>query len=254
MTLDFSGRRVVVTGGSRGIGRAVAAAFARAGASVSICARGRAGLDEARADLEGHGGIAHTAVCDVGDGDMLQRYIDEAAVTLGGMDVLVNNATGQSAGGTERDWRVSIDIDLMATVRATNAAEPHLSAAGRPEGGCVVNVASRSAFQPTPRTPAYGAAKAAVMHLTRSQAAALARRNIRVNCVAPGSVDFPGGWWDRCRAEKPEQYEATLKSLPFGRFGSPDDIANVVLFLASPWAGWVTGQIILADGGQTLGV
>lgn len=253
MTLDFSGRRVVVTGGSRGIGRAVAAAFVRAGASVSICARGQSGLDEAYADLEGHGGLVHTAACDVGDGDALRRYIDEAAAALGGIDVLVNNATGQSAGGTERDWRVSIDIDLMATVRATSAAEPYLGAAGRPEGGCVVNVASRSAFQPTPRTPAYGAAKAAVMQLTRSQAAALASCNIRVNCVAPGSVDFPGGWWDRCRTENPEQYEATLKSLPFGRFGNPDDIANVILFLASPWAGWVTGQIILADGGQTLG-
>jgi 3-oxoacyl-[acyl-carrier protein] reductase len=138
----------------------------------------------------------------------------------------------------------------MAIVRASQAALPFLE---KSNGGSIVNISSISAYRPSVRTPPYGAAKAAVIHYTTSQAATLAGKNIRVNCVAPGSIEFPGGTWEKRRTENPALYNRILASIPFGRLGRPEEIANVVLFLASPLASWITGQTIVTDGGQLLG-
>ena len=251
MSFDFSGRRVVVAGGSRGIGRAIALGFAAAGANVSICARSRAALDATRAELAAHGHGTHAASCDLADGDAIGRYVAQAADALGGIDILVNNASGFGMGDDEAAWAAGIAVDVMAMVRASQAALPHLE---RAAGSSILNIASISAMRPSVRAPAYGAVKAAMLHYTTSQAATLARRHVRVNCIAPGSIEFPGGHWEERRLANDPLYTRILNGIPFGRLGTPDEIAEVALFLSSTHARWITGQTLVVDGGQLLGV
>ncbi len=254
MQIDFTGRRVIVAGGSRGIGRSIALGFAQTGAAVSICARGKADLEATRAEMAAFGGTAHAGVCDLSDAAAITAYIAQAATALGGIDVLVNNATGMGVGNDEAAWDASLQVDLMAVVRASSAALPHLrsSASAQPLGASIINISSGSGLNPSVRTPAYGAAKAAVIHYTRTQAATLAREGIRANCVAPGSIEFPGGSWERRKTEDPALYNGVLAACPAGRLGTPEEVANVVLFLASPLASWVTAQIVGVNGGQGL--
>ncbi len=249
MKIDIAGKRAIVAGGSRGIGRAIALAFAEAGAGVSICARGAEALAATRDELARFGGIAHSAVCDLSDEAAIPRYIEEAAGALGGIDILVNNASGFGTTDDEAGWAASISVDLLATVRATRAAWPFLV---KSEAGAVLNISSISGFRASVRTPPYGAVKAAILEYTLTQAATFARQGIRVNCIAPGSVEFPGGTWARVKASNPDLYGRILRSIPFGRLGRPEEIAQVALFLCSPLAGWVTGQNIAVDGGQML--
>jgi 3-oxoacyl-[acyl-carrier protein] reductase len=249
MTFQFKGKRVVVTGGSRGIGRAIALGFAGAGADVSICARGRDALDATRTELEAKG-RAHAAVCDLADGEAVKRYVADAATALGGIDVLVNNASGFGMGDDEAGWAAGLAVDVMAMVRASHVALPLLEQA---PGSSIINISSISGLRPSVRAAAYGAVKAAMMHYTTSQAATLARKGIRVNCIAPGSIEFPGGHWEQLRLAKDPLYTRILDGIPFGRMGTPDEIAAVALFLASDHARWITGQTLAVDGGQLLG-
>lgn len=248
---DFKGRRVVVCGGSRGIGRGIALGFAGAGAEVSICARGAGPLEATRAEIAAQGVTAHAATCDLADGAAVQAYVEAAARALGGVDVLVNNASGFGATDTEEGWQAGLSVDVMATVRASRAALPFLEAA-RGGGASIVNVSSISGFRASTRTPAYAAVKALLINYTASQAAMLAPKGIRVNGVAPGAIEFPGGRWEERRTSNPALYDSMVRQIPFGRMGTPEEVANVVLFLASPLAGWVTGQTVVVDGGQLL--
>ena len=251
MHISFTRRRVLVAGGSRGIGRSIALGFAKAGAAVSICARNREGLEATRAELAAAGAkTAHASVCDLSDRAQIEAWVAAAAGALGGIDVLVNNASGFGAGDTDEGWDASFRVDVQAVVRASRAALPWLE---KSAAASVVNVSSISALRPSTRTPAYGAAKAAVIHYTGSQAAMWARKGIRVNCVAPGSIDFPGGLWEQRKTSDATLYERTRASIPFGRFGAPEEVADLVMYLASDAARWVTGQSIAVDGGQTLG-
>lgn len=247
MDLGLQGLRVVVAGGSRGIGRAIALAFAANTARVSICARGADALEATRSELAQCAAMAHAAICDLSQPPAIRRYVEAAADALGGIDVLVNNATGVFEAGDS--WESCLNVDLMAAVRASAASEPYLE---RSDRGAIVNISSISGFTPSAGEPAYAAAKAALIQFTASQALALAPKRIRVNCVAPGSIEFPGGYWERCKTEDPSLYRATLGGIPMARYGRPEEIANVVLFLASNLAGWVTGHTIVADGGQML--
>jgi len=250
MNIDLTGKRAIVAGGSRGIGRSIALAFAESGASVSICARGAEALEAARKEIAATGVAAHAATCDLADGEAVARYIADAARALGGLDILVNNASGFGSTDDEAGWAKSLSVDLLATVRATQAATPLLEAAG---GGAILNISSTSAFHPSVRTTPYGVAKAAVIQYTRNRAAALAPQRIRVNCIAPGSIEFPGGSWEKRKTDNPQLYNAILRGIPFGRLGHPEEVAQVAAFLVSPLANWVTGQTIMVDGGQTLG-
>lgn len=249
MDMNLRGKRVVVAGGSRGIGRAIAMAFAQEGAAVSICARGADGVKDAEAALQQTGASVHAATCDLGDGDAVRAYVEAAAKALGGIDILVNNASGFGRTDDEAGWAVSINVDLMGTVRATQTAIPHLQKAG---GGAVLHISSISGLAPSVRTPPYGAVKAALIQLTLTQAAALAKDNIRVNCIAPGSIEFPGGVWDQAKQNNPKLYNGILAGIPFGRMGTAEEVANAALFLCSPAASWVTGQTLAVDGGQML--
>jgi 3-oxoacyl-[acyl-carrier protein] reductase len=245
---ELSGRRVLVAGGSKGIGRSIALGFAARGASVSICARGAEALEKTRAEIAGHGVAAHAVPTDLADGAAVAAWVQAAAGALGGVDVLVNNASGFGGRDTEEDWAKGLNVDVMATVRASRAAAPFLQAAK----GCIVNVSSISGFRPSLRTPAYAAVKALLVNYTQSQAAMFAKDGVRVNAVAPGSIEFPGGSWEGRRTSDPALYNRILASIPFGRLGAPEEVAEVVLFLAGHGARWVTGQTIIVDGGQML--
>ena len=248
MSFDFTGKRAVICGGSRGIGRAIALGFAQAGGAVSICARGADTLEQTRREIAAFGHAAHAASCDLADAEAIAAYIADAAGTLGGIDLLVNNASAFGSTDDEKGWMSSMAIDMMAIVHATHAALPFLQRSK----GSVVNTSSIAAMHTAARQPPYGAIKAAVIHYTNTQAAMYARDGIRVNGVAPGSIEFPGGVWDKRKSDAPNLYNAVLKSIPFGRLGAPEEVANVALFLASPMANWVTGQTIVVDGGQML--
>lgn len=243
------GYRVVVAGGSKGIGRSMALAFAQAGAAVSICARGEAALNETRDAMAGHGGVTHTQRCNLADPDDIEHYVASAAAALGGIDVLVNNASGYGFADDDAAWQAGYDIDLMAAVRASRHALPHLQASPHPS---ILHTSSIAAYHPRRHGAAYAAVKAALTHYTMSQALQLSEQRIRVNAIAPGSIEFDDGLWDRRRTEAPEMYRNTLAKIPFGRFGTPEEIAHAALFLASPWAGWITGQTLSVDGGQSL--
>jgi 3-oxoacyl-[acyl-carrier protein] reductase len=250
MTFDFKGRRAVVTGGSRGIGRSIALEFAKAGADVSICARNEKGLIVAKKEIAANGRNCHAGQCDLADGAAITRYMAEAAKALGGIDILVNNASGYGMSEEdEANWAACIAVDLMATVRASRAAQPFIE---KSKAGSIVNISSISGQHATVSDPPYGAVKAALFQFTTTQASALAPKGIRVNCVAPGSIEFAKGYWDKVKKNDRATYDRVKSGIPFGRHGHPEEVAHAVLFLASPLASWITGQTIVTDGGQSL--
>ncbi len=248
MKIDFTGKKAIVCGGSRGIGKAIALGFAACGGDVSICARDPATLEQTRAEIAKHGHKAHAASADLAKGDSVRSYVRGAIVALDGVDFLVNNASAFGSSDDDKGWTSSLAVDMLSIVHATQEALPAL----RQSRGCVLNISSIAALHTAERQPPYGAIKAAVIHYTGTQAALYAKDRIRVNCIAPGSIEFPGGVWDRRKTENPALYNGTLASIPFGRMGLPEEVANVALFLASPYAGWVTGQSIAVAGAQGL--
>lgn len=248
MSFEFTGKRVLVAGGSRGIGRAIALGFAQAGADVAICARSQGPLDATWEEIGALGVRAAATACDLSDPVAVATWVAQAAEALGGIDVLVNNASGFGGPDTEEGWAAGLSVDVMATVRASHAAAPFLKLSR----GSIVNVSSISGYKPSLRTPAYAAVKALLINYTQSQAAAFAPDGVRVNAVAPGSIEFPDGSWEKRRLAGEPLYAKTLAKIPFGRMGEPEEVADVVMFLASPLARWVTGQTIVVDGGQLL--
>ncbi len=248
MDLGLTNKNIIVTGGTRGIGLAAAVACAAEGANISICGRTQESLDAALATLGSYGTQIHGAICDVSDPEQIKAYIAAAEAALGGIDGLVNNPSGFGSSDDEESWARGMDIDVMGVVRCTWAATDALKASK----GAIVNVSSISGIGASAGSAAYGAVKAAVIQMTQTHAQNMAKDHIRVNCVAPGSIEFPGGVWDQAKQHAPAMYKGALDSIPFGRMGAPEEVGEVVAFLLSDRAFWVTGQTVAIDGGQNL--
>jgi 3-oxoacyl-[acyl-carrier protein] reductase len=252
MDLGLTGSRALITGGSRGIGFAIADALAAEGASIGIIARSGAPLAEAAGRLRARGTRVVTAAADVTDTAALAGAVDEIAAALGGLDHLVANAGGTVGGGNltdsgPGDFTATFALNAGHAAELIRAGRGHLRAAG---GGSVVIISSVTGMHPAPRT-AYAAAKAAEIHLAATAAQELAHENIRVNAVSPGSILFPGGGWDSFSRSSPEDFARFVANdFPFGRLGRLDEVADVVTFLLSRRASWVSGANIAVDGAQ----
>ena len=252
MDLGLRGRRVLITGGSRGIGFAVAEALVAEGAAVGLVARDAAGLAAAAERLGSRGVLVATAVADVTDTPQLRRAVDDIATALGGLDHLVANAGGTVGRGNlssagDDDFTATFALNAGHAAELIRAGLTHLRAAG---GGSVVIISSITGMRPAPRT-AYAVAKAAEIHLAATAAQELAPAGIRVNAVSPGSILFPGGGWDTFARDHPVDFAAFLANeFPFGRLGRLEEVADVVTFLLSERASWITGANIVVDGGQ----
>jgi 3-oxoacyl-[acyl-carrier protein] reductase len=251
LDLGLSGKVALVTGGSRGIGRAIALRLAREGADVGICGRTAETLERTLDELRQHRVRAHGVVADVTEVGEAERFVDEAAQALGGVDVVVANVGGSSGRGlldsTPEDWLRTFDLNLFHAVRTIRAAARHMQQRG---GGSAVSIASISGWKPAP-TAQYGAAKAAEIFLASSLAWDLAPQRIRVNTVSPGSIMFPGGGWERFREQQPERFaEFERREFPWGRLGTAEEVADVVAFVLSERAGWINGTNIAVDGAQ----
>ena len=251
MDLGLRGKVAAVTGGSRGLGRAIALRLAAEGCAVAICARSEAALETAAEELRGHGVAVHAAVADVTQAGAVEQFVDESAAALGGLDLLVANVGGSAGEGllesTPEDWLRTFDLNLFHAVRAVRAAAPHMVRRG---GGSAAIVASISGWKPGPRAQ-YGTAKAGEIFLAGALAWELGPQRIRVNAVSPGSIFFPGGGWDRFQAQHPERFaEFERREFPWQRLGRPDEVADAVAFVLSERASWINGANIPVDGAQ----
>lgn len=252
MDLGLRGKRCIVTGGSRGIGRSIALGLADEGANVAICARAEGALRATESELREKGGEVYAAACDIGDPEALGGFLGAARREFGGVDVLVHNASALAIGADLGAWEASLRVDLMAAVHACEQVMPWMQAAG---GGSILLVSSISGLEASP-TPdyAYTSTKAALIAYAKKLSLLQAPHGIRVNALAPGSIEFPGGTWAQTRREQPDLYNAVLASIPFGRLGRPEEVADAAVYLVSPRASWVTGVCLVVDGAQHRGM
>ncbi len=247
MDLGLSGRKAIVTGASRGLGKAIATQLAGEGVDLLLCARGETALKETAEELRATGVTVQTATLDMSDESAIAPFVTSAIDLLGGLDIVVSNASVGTQKGPDQ-WEKSFRADLLAFVRLAEAAVPLLADSSAP---AIVSIGTTSAFDTLPPTGpnSYGASKAAVTHHAAALARSLAPQGIRVNTVSPGPIEFVGGTWERIKEQRTEFYNAVQSRIPLGHLGSPEDVARAVTFLASPAASYITGTNLVVDGG-----
>lgn len=251
MDLGLRGKRAIITGGSKGIGRRCADILADEGCHVAICARNK---DEVAATVEGlkaKGVTAYGEAVDVGDKAALEAWVEASAKALGGIDIVIPNVSALDMGDTEEAWRHEFEIDLMHTIRTVNAAMPHLETS---DAGSIVIISSVSGREIDFTSPAYGATKAALIHYSHKLAVTLAPKMIRSNVVSPGNTYFDGGIWQWIENNKPDLFQQALSLNPTGRMATAEEVARGVVFLASPASSFTTGTNLIIDGALTRGV
>lgn len=251
MDLGLAGKRALVTGGTKGIGRSIVEVLLAEGAAVGFCARNAAEVADTVATLRASGGTVTGAAVDVSDAPALRDWVASAATELDGIDIVVANVSALSIGADEASWRACFATDMLGTVTLVDAAMPFLEASS---AGSIVVISSVSGREIDFAAGPYGAFKAALVHYAQGLAYQLAAKNIRANAVSPGNTYFPGGVWERIERDMPALFADALKLNPTGRMGKPEEVARAVAFLASPAASFITGTNLVVDGALTRGV
>ncbi len=251
MDLGLTGLKAIVTGGTKGIGRAIVETLAQEGAQVAFCARHAEEVARVAAELAARGYSVHGYAVDVGDGPALTSFVAEAGAAMGGIDIVVANVSALAIGNDEAGWKSGFDVDMMGTVRLVNAAMPSLE---KSRHAAIVTISSVSAREIDFAAGPYGAFKAAIVHYTQGLAHQLAGKGIRANTVSPGNTYFPGGVWTQIEQGNPQLFAQALALNPTGRMGTPQEMANATVFLASPAASFITGTNLVVDGALTRGV
>lgn len=247
MDLGLKGKKVIVTGGSRGLGRAALELFAAEGADVAFFSRNAEQVAAAVESLKQHGGKVFGEAFEMGDRDAYKAWLTKAAGELGGCDIFVHNvsSSGAGAGG---DWQVTLNLDILGAVDGVEALTPQLEASGE---GSVILMSSTAALETFLSANAFNALKAALITHGKQLSQVLGPKGIRVNIVSPGPIAFPGGNWEKIKVARPELYDATEAKMVLGRFGTAEEVARSVVFLASPASGYTTGVNLVVDGGYT---
>jgi 3-oxoacyl-[acyl-carrier protein] reductase len=248
MDLGLKGKKAIVTGGTRGIGHATASLLAAEGCDVAICARHKGPVEETVAALARAGVRAVGGAVDVADLPALRAWVAEAADALGGLDIFVANVSALAQGMDENAWRRGFEIDVMGTVFGIEAALPIIE---RSDAGSIVVVGSTAMAEVYGPTRSYAAVKATLVPYVKGLARNLAAKNVRANMVSPGNVYFKGGVWNIVEERNPEMFASMLARNPMGRMGTPEEVANAVIFLASPRASFITGTNLIIDGALT---
>ena len=251
MDLGLQGRRALVTGGTRGIGRAIVDALAAEGAAVGFCARTERDVAGTVEALAGRGATAAGRVLDVADEQGLRGWVADAAAELGGIDIVVANVSALAIPDEPANWQASFEVDMMHTVRLVDAAIPHLE---RSDAASIVTVSSVSGREIDFAAGPYGVFKAAIIHYTQGLAFQLAAKGIRANSLSPGNTYFAGGVWENIQQQVPDLFAQAMALNPTGRMARPEEIARAAVFLASPAASFITGANLLVDGALTRGV
>ena len=251
MDLGLRGRNALVTGGTKGIGRAICELFAAEGANVALCARDAGEVASVVGGLAAKGVEAWGRAIDVADSAALKGWVDDAARTLGGVDALVCNVSALAIGDTPESWEKSFRTDMMHTVNSVAAALPYLE---KSSAASIVVVSSVSGFEVDFAAGSYGAIKGALIHYAKGLSQQLAPNNVRVNAVSPGNTYFEGGVWQRIERSDPKFFEKAMALNPTGRMGGADETANGVVFLSSPAASRISGANLNIDGALTRAV
>ena len=248
MDLAIKGKKALVTGGTRGIGRAIVDLLADEGCDVALCARSAGPVADTVAALERKGVKAAGSALDVADLAALKTWVAEAAAALGGIDIFVANVSALAQGMDEDSWRRGFEIDVMATVFGCEAALPFLE---KSAAGSIVVVGSTAMAEIYGPNRSYAAVKATIVPYVKGLARNLAAKNVRANLVSPGNVYFKGGVWSIAEQRNPDFFKSMIARNPTGRMGTPQEVANAVVFLASPRASFITGTNLIIDGALT---